>query len=295
MEVVRVLLVDDEAEFIETLGLRLESRGLATVTALSGDEALEKLEDEDFDVVVLDIFMPGRDGLETLREVKSRKPLTEVIMLSGKGTEEAAIDGMRLGAFDFLTKPPDIDVLVVKIGDAYAKREEQLARIQSALEAEKVQAGVVVEGGHSEGPTEEESPEVDGGPRQGRLLVLGRESEFSEALIDHALAMAERLSYEILALNAAGFADESFRSFPAARERVWRDFRRVSGENVVPFRQQALRKNIPFTHVVKFSGPDQATQELRQEVGPIDFVVSEPAGDLVGSNASPGILVYSLA
>lgn len=295
MEAVRVLLVDDEPEFTEVLSRRLESRGFATTSAPSGDEALERLGDEDFDVVLLDLVMPGRDGLETLREIKSRNPLTEVIMLSGKGTEETAIEGMKRGAFDFLTKPPDISEIVEKINNAHAKRTEHLARIRKALDAGREKGGVVVEQVTPTETSETARTTGDGVPRQGRLLVFGREAEFSEALIEYALEMAERLSYEVLALNAAGFSKESLRSFPSARERVCQDFRIASEENVVPFREAAAKKSIPFSHIVTFSGSDEATQEIQQEVGQIDFVVSEAVDGLIDPTTGPDILVYAPA
>ncbi|MFP5212267.1 MAG: response regulator, partial [Acidobacteriota bacterium] len=89
---IRVLMVDDELEFIETLAERLESRGLAVATAGSGDEAIEKVAREDYDVVVLDILMPVKDGVATLKEIKQIRPLIEVIMLSGNATVESAVD-----------------------------------------------------------------------------------------------------------------------------------------------------------------------------------------------------------
>ena len=295
MEAVKVLLVDDEVEFAEALARRLESRGFATATAPSGEDALEKLGDKEFDVVLLDLVMPGRDGLDTLREIKFRKPLTEVIILSGKGTEETAIEGMKRGAFDFLTKPPDIGDLVEKVHDAHAKKAEHLARIRKALDAGRGKDGVVVQ---QVAPTETSGAArlaAEGVARQGRLLVFGRESIFSDALIEHALEMAERLSYEVVALNAAGFSKETLRSFPSVRERVCRDFRIVSEENAVAFREESRRRGIPFSHMVKFSRPDEAIQEIGQDVGPVDFVVSEAADGLIDSAGGPDILVYSPA
>jgi len=295
MDAIRVLLVDDEVEFTETLGLRLEARGFVASTAPNGDEALDKLADEDFDVVVLDLVMPGRSGLETLQEIKSRKPLTEVIMLSGRGTEETAIEGMRRGAFDFLAKPPDIVELVEKMTDAHHKKSEHLARIRKALEADGEKGGVVAEKAAAEETSETAARAADGAPRQGRLLVLGQESGFSQALVEHALEMAERLSYEVLALNAAGFSKETLRSFPSAREEVFREFRTASEKNVAPFRDAAARRGVYFSHVVKFSGPDEAAREVAQEVGEVDFVVSDPADGLISPGAGRDILVYSLA
>jgi hypothetical protein len=125
--------------------------------------------------------------------------------------------------------------------------------------------------------------------------VLGQESGFSQALIEYALDMAERLSYEVFALNSAGFSKETLRSFPSAREEVFREFRAASEENVVSFRDAAAGKGVPFSHIVKFSGPDEATREIGQEVGEIDFVVSDPADGLISPGAGRDILVYSLA
>jgi DNA-binding NtrC family response regulator len=129
---IRVLLVDDEEEFVETLAQRLEVRDFDVATAYSGADALERLEDREIDVVVLDLQMPGVDGIEVLRKIKERKPLIEVIMLTGHATVETAIEGMKLGAFDFLTKPAETDELLEKIARAFGRKSEQDQRIQEA-------------------------------------------------------------------------------------------------------------------------------------------------------------------
>jgi len=129
---IRVLLVDDEEEFVETLGERLEVRGFDVATALSGAEALERIQEREIDLVVLDVQMPGLDGVEALRQIKQRKPLIEVIMLTGHATVQTAIDGMKLGAFDFLLKPAETEELVEKIRRAYDRKAEQDRRIQEA-------------------------------------------------------------------------------------------------------------------------------------------------------------------
>jgi DNA-binding NtrC family response regulator len=129
---IRVLLVDDEEEFVETLGERLEVRGFDVTTALSGAEALERIQEREIDLVVLDVQMPGLDGVEALRQIKQRKPLIEVIMLTGHATVQTAIDGMKLGAFDFLLKPAETEELVEKIRRAYDRKAEQDRRIQEA-------------------------------------------------------------------------------------------------------------------------------------------------------------------
>ena len=117
-----VLLVDDEAEFLETLVKRLRKRKLNATGVGSGEEALEILTERPIDVVVLDVKMPGMDGIETLRKIKNITPLVEVIMLTGHANMEVAIEGMELGAFDYLMKPMDIDELLYKLQDAYKKK-----------------------------------------------------------------------------------------------------------------------------------------------------------------------------
>ena len=129
---VRVLLVDDEEQFVETLAMRLEARDFAVATAFNGDQALDYVKGKDVDVVVLDVLMPGLSGIDTLRELKKIRPLTEVVMLTGHATVETAIEGMKLGAFDYLMKPTEIDELVGKINKAQGRKAEHEERIQKA-------------------------------------------------------------------------------------------------------------------------------------------------------------------
>ena len=118
----RVLLVDDEVDFLSSLAQRLELRGLPVLTAGSGMEALEILDREPLDVVVLDVRMPGMDGIETLRRIKDRHPQVQVVMLTGHADLESSIEGMRFGFFDYLTKPVKLPQLVEKIDEAFSRR-----------------------------------------------------------------------------------------------------------------------------------------------------------------------------
>ena len=127
-----VLLVDDEREFVDVLAQRLEVRGFKVFTAFSGDEAIAKMNEQAPDVVVLDVVMPGRNGIDTLQEIKRLAPLVEVIMLSGHSTVQTAIDGMKLGAFDYLVKPTDTSDLVEKITQAHGRKSGQEERIRQA-------------------------------------------------------------------------------------------------------------------------------------------------------------------
>jgi CheY-like chemotaxis protein len=111
----RILLVDDEKDFVDTLSQRMEMRDLSADIALNGEQALEALDKESPDVMVLDLRMPGVDGMEVLRRVKKEHPKVQVIMLTGQGSEKDELEARRLGAFDYLEKPVDIDALVSRI------------------------------------------------------------------------------------------------------------------------------------------------------------------------------------
>ncbi|MBN1849749.1 MAG: response regulator [Deltaproteobacteria bacterium] len=128
-----VMLVDDEKPFVETMLKRLGKRNLNVIPAYSGQEALEILKkNQNLDVVILDVKMPGMDGIGTLGEIKKRYPLTEVIMLTAHATVESAIEGMKLGAYDYLMKPCDIDQLMAKVEAAVNKKREHEDKIREA-------------------------------------------------------------------------------------------------------------------------------------------------------------------
>lgn len=129
---IKVLLVDDEEEFVEVLAERLETRDFTVLKAFSADQALAQIAQQEVDVVVLDVLMPGKDGIEALREIKEMHPILEVIMLTGNATVESAVNGLKLGAFDYLMKPTETKDLVEKIIKAYKRKADQEARIRNA-------------------------------------------------------------------------------------------------------------------------------------------------------------------
>jgi DNA-binding NtrC family response regulator len=132
-----IMLVDDETVFVETMAKRLAARNMKVIKAFSGEEGLEKLKaNPELDVVVLDIKMPGMDGIEALKEIKKMSPLTEVVMLTGHATIELGIEGMKLGAHDFLTKPCDIEEIALKIEEAVQKKQQQEDKIREAFKQE---------------------------------------------------------------------------------------------------------------------------------------------------------------
>ncbi|MDD3813665.1 MAG: response regulator [Desulfocapsaceae bacterium] len=118
----KVLLVDDEEEFCDLLSERLETRGMKVDTVNSGEDAVSKVENESFDAIIVDLSMPGIDGLETLRRIKDKRPDLEIIMLTGHATVQNSIEAMKLGAEDLLEKPVDLSALMEKIKEAKHKR-----------------------------------------------------------------------------------------------------------------------------------------------------------------------------
>lgn len=135
----KVLLVDDEVDFIQTLSKRLEMRSLKTVTAFSGEEAVSFAQEKMPDVIVLDLRMQGMDGMEVLRRTRLAHPDTQVIMLTAHGTDKDKEEAEKLGAFDFLNKPVEIEVLLDKIQAAYKKKLEITMSAISFLEKGKTE------------------------------------------------------------------------------------------------------------------------------------------------------------
>ena len=133
MSAIQLLLVDDEELFLSTTKKLLEKRGVNTATSANGFDALKILEEHRIDVVILDVKMPGLDGVEVLRKIKRKYPLIEVIMLTGHASVESAVEGLKLGAFDYLTKPSSIEEIIAKVQNAFDKKrakEEQIRGVK---------------------------------------------------------------------------------------------------------------------------------------------------------------------
>ena len=130
MDEYSILLVDDETDFLETMINRLKKRKLKVTGAGSGEEAIKILKETPMDVVVLDVRMKGLGGIQTLKEIKKMCPLVEVIMLTGHASLEVAVEGMEMGAFDYLMKPIGIDDLLYKLEDACKRKQIQEQKIK---------------------------------------------------------------------------------------------------------------------------------------------------------------------
>ena len=133
----KVLLVDDEQDFLETLSSRLEMRGLKVSAVTSGEQAIAEAREQEYDAIVVDLSMPGIDGLETLKRIKADNPNAEIIMLTGHGSVASGVEAMKLGAGDFLQKPVELSELMSKIGEAKGKRMLVLQK-QSQEELRKI-------------------------------------------------------------------------------------------------------------------------------------------------------------
>ena len=128
----KMMLVDDEERYLQTTKKLIEKKGYEVLTAQSGKEALDKLKSQNVHVVILDVKMPGMDGNETLKAIKTLYPLVEVIMLTGHATVDSAIDGLKSGACDYLMKPADIDEILEKAIAAFEKRQRLEEKIRAA-------------------------------------------------------------------------------------------------------------------------------------------------------------------
>jgi len=216
MESIRLLLVDDEEEFRRTITKRLKRRGIAPEQAGTGEECLSILEKSPMDVVVLDVKMPGMNGIETLHHIKEKYPKTEVIMLTGHATTQDGVDGIKTGAFDYLTKPIELEHLLGKITQAHEKilREEEKfreaefrARMEQQIIATErlaslgtLAAGVAHEINNPLAIIKESVGWMKLILNKEELAKMPRKQDFSNALgkIENAIERARRITHQLL-------------------------------------------------------------------------------------------------
>ena len=133
---IKLLVVDDEKKFVDVLSKRLELQDLEVANAYNGEEAVQMVQKQDFDVVILDVLMPGKSGIDTLKEIKKINPLIHFIMLTGHARIDTAIEGMELGAYDYLIKPTELEELVEKI---------RLAKTHKTVMEERIRQSQIME------------------------------------------------------------------------------------------------------------------------------------------------------
>ena len=138
----KILLVDDEVVFTENMSSLLDTRGYRVTAVNNGQSAISALEEDDFDVVVLDLKMPGMDGIATMKEIKKLEIFTEILVLTGHGSIDTAMEAVKLGAYDYLTKPCEVEELVIKLEEARSKKDNNVKKdmnekIQKVVESPK--------------------------------------------------------------------------------------------------------------------------------------------------------------
>ncbi len=308
MKQIKILLVDDEEEFVKTLSERMQIKNLDTDFVLSGEQALESLGDLTPDVMILDLKMPGVNGMEVLRQVKKDYPQVQVIILTGHGTDLDKKNCLDLGAFDYFAKPVDLDELIQSISNAYELKIETHGKDSPAESAKFMTVSMKTNRSSSIDTTAK--TELDGTAEEsvnetlGKLVVVGYESEFSQDIIDYGLEMAKRMNFEIVALNTAPLIGKNFKEFTPSWKKVCEEFQTESEENVRPFQLKADENRIAFTHAVEFVELDDALEKLKTRLKNISLVVSRPE-QLEGQtpaepstqpdNQRKGFLVYALS
>ena len=138
MEIIRLLLIDDEEDYRITLANRLKKRHIDVTDVGSGEEGIKLIRQKPFDVAVVDIKMPGMDGIETLSLIKENDPLVEVILLTGHASVEAGIEGIKLGAYDYVIKPCNVNDLLLKVEDAYQRKLVEEGRTRKDKNVEDI-------------------------------------------------------------------------------------------------------------------------------------------------------------
>jgi DNA-binding NtrC family response regulator len=132
LEKARILLVDDEKEFIDVLNERLELAGYTATACYDAEQALKHVQEQEYDVAIVDLIMPDTDGITAMHRIKVIRPLMECIVLSGQGTLRMAVEAMKQGAFEFLEKPCDLKIVIQTIDEAFERKQAQDKRILNA-------------------------------------------------------------------------------------------------------------------------------------------------------------------
>ena len=334
MKQIKILLVDDEEEFVTTLSDRMQIKNLDSDFVLSGEQALQSLGNQIPDVMILDLKMPGINGMEVLKRVKKDYPQVQVIILTGHGSDRDKQESADLGAFEYFIKPVDIDALIESIKNAYQQKTEiygedstmgkdkfstvsmkskpSLKDKVSGLseKMDRYQEAITF----AEADQHEYAKEVlDRKPESaasatpttpGKLVVVGNESEFHADIIDYALEMAKRMECEIVALNTAPLSCKSSKLFSSSWKNLCEEFKTLSEENIKTFKEKVEGSQIGFTHVIDFIETDDALNKLNTQFKGINLVIAAPEEPVQETVAVPakqqrrprqGFLVYAMS
>jgi DNA-binding response OmpR family regulator len=328
MEQIKILLVDDEEEFVTTLSDRMQIKDLDSEFVLSGEKALSSLADQLPDVMVLDLKMPGIDGIEVLRRVKKEYPQVQVIILTGHGSDQDKKSSEDLGAFGYFVKPVDLDALIGSIKNAYKFKIEtygmdnlmkskefttvslkkkwsfrnKVSDLSKKVDQYQEAITFAQADQHEHARKVLETKPVEKTP--GKLVVVGTESDFSNDIITYALEMAHRMEFEIVALNTVPLSCKTPKLFSSTWKNLCEEFRTLSTANSKDFQDRAQKEGIKFTHAVDFEETDNALEKLRATYQNINLVIEAPEAPAAApavsttkqkSQPRQGFLVYAMS
>jgi two-component system nitrogen regulation response regulator NtrX len=201
-----VLIVDDETSILKTLSGILSDEGFETITATNGYEALKILDAESPDLVLLDIWMPGMDGIDTLKEIRKNHPTLQVIMITGHGTIETAVTATKIGAFDFIEKPLSIDKVIVGINNAlnFRRLEEENRYLRKKNIEETAITG-------SSPPVQALMQQIHiAAPTDAWVLITGEQGTGKERVARMIHQISARSDQPMIDVNCAAIPDDRF-------------------------------------------------------------------------------------